>query len=208
MRVGPIVYCIANSEEFKVVQRRPIGAMSQSYVCGGCGKPVHGRVVVTAAYASEDGEIKGDTYWCFCPCGQPTVIQVEISPYNKNYQYPTAIEFRSGQNWPTELDQLFKEAAASFSANAYTACAMVCRKILMAVACKEGDSDGKKFTEYVDYIVTKVIPISTAKSSIDRIRQIGNEANHNITFVSEPDARRAIEIARYVLNAAYSLPAA
>ena len=59
----------------------------------------------------------------------------------------------------------------------------------MAVACKEGDTDGKKFFEYVDYIVKNVVPISSAKTSIDKIRTIGNDANHDITFVSEQDAK-------------------
>ena len=96
----------------------------------------------------------------------------------------------------------------SFSANAYTACAMVCRKILMLVACQAGAKPGRAFTEYVDDIVNKVIPIPKAKGSIDAIRTIGNDATHELTFVSEAEARRAIAIVLYVLNAAYSLPAA
>ena len=45
-----------------------------------------------------------------------------------------------------------------------------------------------------------------AKDSIDKIRTIGNEANHTIRFVNREDARRAQSIITYMLNTIYSLP--
>jgi hypothetical protein len=206
-RVGLVSCFLAKAQEINQINQRGPMLESYEYVCGGCRKNAHGRVVAKAPYEG-DNNIKGEIFWCLCPCGQPTVVSFQVAPTVNIQQHPIAKLYFADAKWPSDLAQLFNEAASALSAGANTAAAMVCRKILMAVACKEGDTDGKGFAEYVDFIVTNVVPIATAKAAIDRIRQIGNEANHNITFVSEPDARRAIEIARYVLNAAYALPAA
>src|ERR1019366_8042315 len=103
-------------------------------------------------------------------------------------QLPEAREFKPGEKWPPELEQLFEESAKAYAAGAFTASAMVSRKILMACACHEGDTDGKPFVAYVDYITNTVLTFPKAKDSIDKIRGIGNEANHKIRFVSRDDA--------------------
>jgi len=104
--------------------------------------------------------------------------------------------------------RLFDEAAKAYAAGAYTATAMLCRKILMACACHEGDKDGKAFTDYVTYITGTVLTFPKAKDAIDKIRGIGNEANHNVKFVSRDDAKKAMQIATYMLTTIYSLPSA
>ena len=123
-------------------------------------------------------------------------------------QIPEAREFQIGENWPPDLAQLFEEGARAFAAGAHTATAMVARKLLMACACHEGDADGKKFVEYVAFITGTVLAFPKAKDSIEKIRGIGNEANHKLTFVSRDDAKRAMSIVSYMLNTIYSLPSA
>lgn len=123
-------------------------------------------------------------------------------------QIPSAIEFLPGEGWPELLTRLFNEAARAYSAGAYTATAIVCRKLLMACACDQGDEDGKPFTAYVDFITNTVLTFPKARTAIDAIRQIGNEANHNVQFVPKEDARRALLIVSYMLNTIYSLPSA
>lgn len=181
---------------------------SFSYLCAGCGNGVHGRIIAKATYNEDGIQLAGFVFWCLCPCSEPTVITVQTSPTQRMHQSPRPTEYSPGTNWPQDLERLFREAAAAFSAEAFTACAMVCRKILMAVACKHGDQEGKSFASYVGYILSNVVPIPGARDSIDAIRQIGNEANHDVAFVSETEARRALRISTYVLNAAYSLPLA
>ena len=68
----------------------------------------------------------------------------------------------------------------------------------MACACHEEATDVKRFTEYVDYITGTVLTFPRAKSAMDAIRTIGNEANH----------QRFLQIVTYMLNAIYSLPSA
>ena len=66
---------------------------------------------------------------------------------------------------------------------------MVSRKILMGVAaCHEGDADGKKFVEYVDYLTSTVLTFPKARNAINAIRDIGNEANHTLDFLNQDQA--------------------
>jgi hypothetical protein len=111
-----------------------------------------------------------------------------------------------GENWPAELEQLYSVASKTFASGAYTACAMVCRKLLMVCACQEGAKDGLKFVEYVKHITDEVLTFPQAKDPIDKIRHIGNDANHTIKFVTREDANRAMSIITYTLNTIYSLP--
>ena len=209
LKIGSIQFCLATQHEMQSANGRPLGYEEMAYLCAGCGRHAHGRILVKAPYSSDStANLTGTAFWCLCPCGEPTVIRIDAPPYSGTHQAPRAVEFVAGENWPPELSKLFVEASLSFSASAFTACAMVCRKILMAVACKQGDAEGETFAHYVDYIIQNVVPIPTAKAPIDAIRTIGNEANHDLAFVSEADARRAMGIAKYVLTAAYSLPSA
>ena len=76
----------------------------------------------------------------------------------------------------------------------------------MACACDKGAKDGKDFTEYVEYITSTVLTYEAARSAIDKIRGIGNSANHKIQFVNKSDAERAMKIITYLLSTIYSLP--
>jgi hypothetical protein len=85
---------------------------------------------------------------------------------------------------------------------------MLCRKALMVCAVAEGAADGAHFVTYVDYIATNILSFPKARSAIDAIRSIGNDANHDVAFVTEADANRSMVIVRYMLDTIYSFPAA
>jgi hypothetical protein len=154
----------------------------KDFECGTCGEHTNGRVLASVKRA-----IDGATVWhCVCSCSQREGTILVERGGNVIAQLPEAKEFHPGEKWPSELEQLFDEAAKAYAAGAYTVTAMVSRKILMACACNEGDTDGKSFVDYVTYITTHVLTDPKAKDLIDKIRGIGNEANHKIKFVSPP----------------------
>ena len=198
-----VVFRPASKMEIELLKNAQPSPIYMSFVCGICGEPNNGRVVADCP-ASDSRHV----YWCVCSCPktEPTVIvkrsQAMVS------QAPEAREFRSDPRWPPDLIQLFDEGAAAFGSGAFTAASMVARKILMACACHEGADDGKAFTYYVDYVTDTVLTFPRAKTAIDQIRTIGNEANHSIQFVTADSAKRALEIVAYTLNAIYSLPSA
>lgn len=186
------------------LQQQGINPKHRPYPCGACGKDTNGRVVATAKREC-DGAV---VHWCICTCSKEEPTTIIERGGTVVSQLPEAREFQVGERWPPELEQLFEEAAKAYAAGAFTASAMVSRKILMACACHEGDTDGKKFVDYVDYITNKVLTFPKAKDSIDKIRGIGNEANHKVFFVGRDDARRALSIVSYMLATIYSLPSA
>jgi hypothetical protein len=122
-------------------------------------------------------------------------------------QFPFPREFRAKPNWPPELATLYEESAKSYAAAAYTASAMVSRKLLMACACDKGAEDGKTFAIYVDYIIAH-IAYPDAKPALDKLRTIGNEANHHVEFVNQANANRALVIVTHMLDMIYSFTAA
>jgi hypothetical protein len=152
--------------------------------------------------------------WCLCACDkkEPTII-VEKDGH-QIMQLPQAKQFQTSPSWPPELCALFEEASKSFAAGAYTSATMVCRKLLMSCACHEQSlagqtvEEGKTFVYYVDYIVNSVLTFPRAKTAIDKIRDIGNEANHHVAIVNPVDAERSMTIIQYMLNAIYALPSA
>jgi hypothetical protein len=172
------------------------------YECGACGKSTNGRVLCEMVRQSDRAIIS----WCLCSCEREEPTLLVKNGANLVSQTPIAREFHASPNWPNDLRELYEEAAKSYSASAFTASAMLCRKMLMECACHEGDQEGKNFTQYVDFIVQHVLTMPKARATIEAIRSIGNEANHKVQFVAEPDARKAMEIATYLLQAVYSIP--
>lgn len=189
--------------EHQQSQQRGVNPKHLSYTCGGCCQSTNGRVL-----ADFKRDMDGATVSlcvCTCPKEEPAILIERAGQIVS--QYPEAQEFKTGENWPLELCQLYDEAAKAYAAGAYTAATMVARKVLMASACREGANDGKPFVDYVTYITDTVLTYPKAKDAIDKIRQIGNEANHSVRFVTREDAKRALSIVTYMLNAIYSLPA-
>lgn len=174
------------------------------YACGNCGANTNGRVLV-----DKTREIDGKTIcWCICSCPkeEPAIVIEENGKVTRVFPEPKM--FKSGEKWPTEIVQIFDEAALSFSSGAYTAAAMLARKVLMVCSHREGAKAGEQFTHYVDHITTQVLTFSKAKNAIDAIRKIGNEANHDVALVPRDQAQKSLEIVKYLLDTIYTLPSA
>jgi hypothetical protein len=185
-------------------------ARHTSYPCGACGQATTGRVVCSVTRRLDDADI----LWCLCACekSEPTIV-IEQNGVGIS-QLPLAREFSASQKWPDDLARLYEEAAKAYAAGAFTAASMVCRKVLMSVAChqqeqlKDTVKEGETFTYYVNYLADKVLTFDAAKSPLEAIRVIGNEANHHLEFVKESDARRSLDIVQHMLNVIYSFPKA
>jgi hypothetical protein len=164
---GRIRHAVRSDIERHELGRSALSSPTIDYVCGGCGKQTFGAVVADAPFM-QGPKALGLVHWCYCKCGQPSVIRIFQDPDHLQ-QWPAAIEFSADAKWPDEMARLFDEAASCFSANAFTASAMLCRKILMVCAVKEHADDDKSFAYYVDYITNKVLTYPVAKSAIDGI---------------------------------------
>lgn len=211
---GDVIFHPAQPAEYNIPQQFGGGQLAaghlgfrpayKQYLCGACGSTTTGRVLCDMIRKTDLATVS----WCLCSCDktEPTIIIEKDGQVLT--QLPLVNEFPAGKNWPADLRDLYEEAAKAYCAGAFTAASMVCRKILMACACEEGDGEGKSFAQYVDHITTKVLTFPRATAAIDAIRSIGNDANHKVTFVAQADARRSLEIITYMLNAVYALPSA
>lgn len=200
-RANEVEFYPATFEERQGVHDRGLKPEYFKYACAGCGSITQARIVASARRRDATTNL-----WCLCNCGEPTCLV--RSDRGVLSQSPSPLVFAAGKDWPEDLAKLYDEAAVTYSAGAYTAASMVCRKVLMACACEEGEADGKSFLEYVDFISGKVLTFPKAKTAIDKIRGIGNDANHEIAFVSRGDATTSLRIVKYMLDTIYSLPAA
>jgi hypothetical protein len=202
--VGADFQFYPDGQEFHKAQQLGMQRQHRDYLCGACSKPTNGRLVGNCTRLADSARIS----ICVCSCSrcEPTII-VELGGKMLT-QLPLAKEFLPGENWPKELTDLFTEASNSYAAGAPTSAAMACRKILMACACEQGDTPDRKFFQYVDYITDEVIKMPKVKPVIEKIKTIGNEANHEIHFVTPQDAARCLSIITYMLNTIYSLPSA
>lgn len=102
---------------------------------------------------------------------------------------------------------MYDEARDAAGAGAYTAAVMVCRKMLMNIAVREGAKEGLYFAQYIEHLESEGFFSPKAKKFVSYVRELGNEANHAIQPRSEADAVAVIEFVGGLLRHNYDLPA-
>lgn len=108
---------------------------------------------------------------------------------------------------PPDVEAAWREVRQSFGAGAYTACELMCRKILMHVAVDAaGSKAGKAFVDYIDDLEKKGYLPTGLKTVVDLVRQRGNTATHDLPASSEADASQTMRITRHLLESTYELP--
>ena len=106
----------------------------------------------------------------------------------------------SVKNLPVEMETLYNEARDSSGVGAYTACAMLARKVLMNLAVLEGADENKSFLYYVNYLAENGFVPKKGKPWVDKIRQMGNEATHEIQVVTAEDAKDVLFLVENLLR--------
>ena len=143
------------------------------YQCGYCNTYVAGVVVSKNA--------KLYVQWLACPhCKEGSVS-------NNGTITPTPLLGEDVQGLPDEIKSAYLEARKSISSKCYTACELMCRKILMNVAVEKGAGEGEGFAQYVDYMSKEGHITNMMKEWVDEIKNNGNEATHKI---NPPDSER------------------
>ena len=107
---------------------------------------------------------------------------------------------------PADIQTIYHEAGACITSNAFTASVLCCRKIVMHIAVEKGDEPGKSFAAYVDFFEQKHYIPPDGKDRVDRIRQKGNEADHEIRIMSRDDAKDVLKFVEMLLKIMYEYP--
>lgn len=174
---------------------------SQKYTCGYCDNPLASEKGFTSN-DSNRGTTTGYIYICH-HCGKPTFLDLVRGTQTPGERFGNDVLGIDNKG----VKDLYNEARDCFSKNAFTATVLSCRKLLMHIAVAKGDSEGKNFIDYVEYLSQKGYVPPDAKIWVDHIRTKGNEANHEIVIMSEEEAKDLISFVEMLLKLVYEFPA-
>lgn len=165
------------------------------YICGYCGSDIDSN---KGYFCAPGTGISASIYICH-NCNRPTL-------FHGDEQVPGPRMGRTIEHLPQDIASLYKEVQDSTAAAAYTAAVMAARKMLMHVAVECGAEPGKNFTEYVDYLVDNHYTPPNSKMWVDKIRKLGNNANHKIVIMKAEDAMSIITFLEMLLRFKYEFP--
>jgi Domain of unknown function (DUF4145) len=165
-----------------------------TFVCGNCSTKVTGAVI--SAYDKVDGPI----LWLLCPsCADGSV------KCRNGVIYPISTEKPDLQGLPEDTEKAFTEAYGCFSIKAYTACELICRKILMHVAVDKGAKPGDTFEHFIDYLEAKGYVTPPMKPWVHRIRLNGNESTHELKSPDELRTKDTLLFTSELLRLIYEM---
>lgn len=185
-----------------------------TYVCGHCGtkvapeKGMSGVEVVLHNFQA----FQFDASMCLCTnCGMPTVFLAKGDPTEAPFQTPGPAYGDAIPNLPEKVEAIYDEARKSMTMNAFTGVAMLCRALVAHVAVQKGAPIGLSFKHYVEWLDGQhggqhFLPPGGA-AWIHHIRDLGNDANHDLIIVTEAEARELIDFSGHLLRIVYDFPA-
>jgi hypothetical protein len=170
-----------------------------SYKCAYCSQ----QVGSSAGYDTYDGNSGAHPFHAYvCGfCGGITMFD------NAQSHWPEALAGDAVDNLPPTVAELYEEARACMSVRAYTAAVLACRKLLMNTAVSKGAKGNLSFTAYVEYLSTNGYIPPDARPWVDHIRDIGNEATHEIPQTDSADADELMVMTETLLKMVYEVPA-
>lgn len=175
-----------------------------SYTCGFCGKHIsnrHGYYALVTYDTSGLPNQRGNSvqgaaayiYVCHI-CGGPTYFSTEAE------QLPIGIGERVFVHVPPDLVAAYQQSIRCLKAGCLEACVMVARRLLMVLAWRLNADEGKKFVEYVNHLVAVGAISAPMKVWVDKIREIGNAATHEIPSVTGDDAKIVVRFVELVFD--------
>ena len=127
-------------------------------------------------------------------CFQPTYINED------GKQFPSMKFGTSIPHLPKEINSLYEEARRGMGAGNHASVAMCCRVLLMHIAVDLGADKNKKYAWYIQWLLDDHhVPVKW-KSWVDKIKNVGNEVNHEIPQISEEDAEMVLKFTEALLR--------
>ncbi len=169
----------------------------QSGVCPWCGP----ASLLMVAYASGGGV----RYFRCATCRRGLVL-------NDGVMSPPPLPLAPVEGCPPDVEGAWREATAALSVNATTAAVMMCRKLLFHIAVEknlpEQDENGRAptFAACLQHLRDVGLLTPPLEPWIDHIREVGNEANHDLDPISPERAERVAIFTRQLLVTTYEMP--
>jgi hypothetical protein len=138
--------------------------------------------------------------WLRCPaCGRGIFADIDGA------LYPGAKVGRDVEGLPSDVAVVYDEARRCAEVNAFTACEMVCRKILMHIAVDKGAPQDNTFKGFVDYLELNHHVTPAMKPWVDVIRQHGNIAVHELPHTDKQRAIGTLTFTEHLLRNVYEM---
>lgn len=164
------------------------------YKCATCGKDVSGAVVARATSGTDV------VRWLQCPnCGDGAVQRIDRNIYPG---VPFGVKL---EGLPDDVELAYTEARNCMAVDAYGACELVCRKILMCVGVEKGAKEGEPFASYLTYLAGKGFITDAMMGWVEIIKENGNKATHRIEKVDKARAESTIMFTGELLRIVYEM---
>ena len=119
--------------------------------------------------------------------------------------FPTTKAGDSIKGLPESVDTAYEEVRTCIGAGAYTAGEHMCRKILMNVAVDKGAKTNLNFAQCLSHLENAGYITPPMKPWVDKIRQNGNEAAHEIAAVQQERAEGTLTFTTQMLRIIYEM---
>jgi hypothetical protein len=145
--------------------------------------------------------VTDDYYVALCPrCSLPTVL----AP--RGGQVPRLGFGEPVGHLPEDVESLYQEARACMSVDAFTGAVLLGRKLLMHIAVTKEAEENRTFAYYVDYLDERRIVTPGMKEWVNEIRELGNDANHELILASREQAEELLTFVAMLLKVVYEYP--
>lgn len=168
--------------------------IDKSFICGNCGSDITSN----NGYKCSNGTTTASIYICH-HCNRPTLVA-------PNQQVPAPMLGEEVEHLPKDIEDLYREIRNTTAAAAFTSVVLACRKLLMHIAVDSGAEPGQKFLKYVDYLVDNHYTPPNSKVWVDKIRKLGNDANHEIIIMGSTEASDILKFIEMILRFKYEFP--
>ncbi len=177
---------------------------SRSFTCGFCGQYVaSNQGYYTEPETSRHRPDSGQRLIHLCHhCQCPTFFD-ERQRQHPGPAYGVEVQHVSDET----TREIYTEARRCFAAGAYTGVILCCRKLLMHVAVSQGAQKGLTFNKYIDFLVERQFIPATTRTWVEKIREQGNLATHEVHLSSPAEARMIIDFCGMLLKIAFEFPA-
>ena len=182
--------------------------------CSGCGNKRMLAIAVgdTPEKFAERGFTAPLSGWLMCVACGMGAYAIGTSDYVEQV-FPNPAPFDLPKNLSFDVGMTWNEALMSFTATAYTSCALMCRKIIFHMAVEAGLPEKNEknwapsFEQCVNHLVKEELITKRQKDQwVDSIREWGNTATHDLAPIDKATAFNALEFTYQLLQMVYSFP--
>lgn len=175
-------------------------AVTKTITCPYCNVKVKAEST-TRIFDVATGAIKYHIHKC-PECFMPVIIGLD----GKIIPQSQILPFEDVRYLPAKIEKLYNECRKCFLNECYHSVIMASRTLLMYIAVDKGDSAGKRFVDYINYLETNGFIGTQNKPWVDKIRDIGNKYVHQMDEATKEDAEKVILFIKQLLGNLYEMP--